>query len=193
MKTIAYFVILSAIVSFSPAFAQESSADLILHNGKVFTADLEQPSAEAVAIRGERILAVGSSDEIKRLANAKTRLLDLQGRTVIPGINDAHFHFMPDPQGSRLQFHSQEPSWSETSEAIKNAVSQTPKGQWIFGEIGIRVLSEQEADRFALDRIAPEHPVLLRSYFGHGYVVNSRGMPRLQLVEEEPDPVLPDF
>jgi predicted amidohydrolase YtcJ len=189
MKTIAYFVILSVILSFSPAFAQESSADLILHNGKVFTADLEQPSAEAVAIRGERILAVGPSDEIKRLANAKTRLLDLQGRTVIPGINDAHFHFMPDPQGSRLQFNSQEPSWSETLEAVKNAVSQTPKGQWIFGEIGNRVLSEQEADRFALDRMAPEHPVLLRSYFGHGYIVNSRGMPLLQLVEEEPDPM----
>jgi predicted amidohydrolase YtcJ len=188
MKPVVYFL-LSAVLSFSPAFAQESSADLILLNGKVFTADLDTPSAEAVAIRGERILAVGSSDEIKRLANAKTRLLDLQGRTVIPGINDAHFHFMPDPQGSRLQLKSQEPSWSETLEAVKNAVSQTPKGEWIFGEIGNRVLSEQEADRFALDRIAPEHPVLLRSYFGHGYIVNSRGMPLLQLVEEEPDPV----
>jgi predicted amidohydrolase YtcJ len=189
MKTMVYFVLLGAVFSFSAAFAQESSADLILLNGKVFTADLDTPSAEAVAIRGERILAVGSSDEIKRLANAKTRLLDLQGRTVIPGINDAHFHFMPDPQGYRLQLKSQEPSWSETLEAVKSAVSQTPKGQWIFGEIGNRVLSEQEADRFALDRIAPEHPVLLRSYFGHGYIVNSRGMPLLQLVEEEPDPV----
>lgn len=189
MKTLLEVLLLSAIFSVSAAFAQRSSAELILLNGKVCTGDMDTPAVEAVAIRGERIVAVGSSDEIKRLANANTRLIDLQGRTVIPGINDSHFHFMPDPQGFRLRFNSQEPSWTETIEAVTDAVNRTPKGQWIFGEIGNDVLSEQEADRFALDRIAPEHPVLLRSYFGHGYIVNSRGMPLLELVEEEQEPM----
>lgn len=188
MKKIIYLIFLGALLSFS-AFGQQVPADLILLNGKVFTAELGKPYAEAVAIRGERILAVGSSDEIKRLANAKTRVIDLQGRTVIPGINDAHFHFSPVPQGFHLQFKSEEPSWAETLEALKDAVQKTPKGNWIFGLIGFNVLSEKAADRFALDRIAPEHPVLLRSYYGHGYIVNSKAMPLLQLAEEEPDPM----
>lgn len=188
MKKIIYLIFLGALLSFS-AFGQQVPADLILLNGKVFTAELGKPYAEAVAIRGERILAVGSSDEIKRLANAKTRVIDLQGRTVIPGINDAHFHFSPVPQGFHLQFKSEEPSWTETLEALKDAVQKTPKGNWIFGLIGFNVLSEKAADRFALDRIAPEHPVLLRSYYGHGYIVNSKAMPLLQLAEEEPDPM----
>src|SRR5262245_31184395 len=143
-----FFSILLSI----PASGQQAPADIVLFNGKVFTADSALPSVEAVAIRGERILAVGSIDEIKKLANAKTRLIDLQGRTVIPGINDAHFHFVPDPPGFHLRFNSLEPSWAETLEAIKLAVREAPNGQWIFGAIGINVLSEKSADRFALDR-----------------------------------------
>ncbi len=170
-------------------FGQKVPVDLILLNGKIFTSDVTQPNAEAIAIRGERIFAVGSNDEIKKMASAKTRLIDLQGRTVVPGFNDAHFHFMPDPKGFQLQFKTMEPSWEETLEAVKNAVRETPKGQWVFGNIGITVLSDQNANRFALDRVAPNHPVLLRSYYGHGYIVNSKAMPLLQFAEEEPDPL----
>src|SRR3954469_12347672 len=105
MKNILYVLFLSAVFSL-PAFGQQETADLILFNGKVFTADPAKPSAQAIAVRGMRILAVGSDTEIKKLAGAKTRLIDLQGRTVIPGINDAHFHFMPKPQGFNLVFKS---------------------------------------------------------------------------------------
>jgi predicted amidohydrolase YtcJ len=142
-------VFLSILLSI-PVSGQQAPADIVLFNGKVFTADSGRPAAEAVAIRGERILAVGSIDEIKKLANGKTSLIDLQGRTVIPGINDAHFHFVPDPQGFQLRSKSLEPSWAETLEAITRAVQEAPKGQWIFGKIGDNVLSEKSADRFAL-------------------------------------------
>ncbi len=170
-------------------FGQKVPIDLILLNGKIFTSDVIQPNAEAIAIRGERIFAVGSNDEIKKMASAKTRSIDLQGRTVVPGFNDAHFHFMPDPKDFHLQFKTMEPSWEETLEAVKNAVRETPKGQWVFGNIGITVLTDQNANRFALDRVAPNHPILLRSYYGHGYIVNSKAMPLLQFAEEEPDPL----
>jgi predicted amidohydrolase YtcJ len=96
---------------------------------------------------------------------------------------------MPDPQGYHLQLKTLEPSRAQTLEAVKNAVEETPKGQWIFGSIGINVLSDKAADRFALDRIAPNHPVLLRAFYGHGYIVNSKAMPLLQFAEEEPDPM----
>lgn len=188
MKNILRGVFFSLLLTLS-VFGQKVSADLILLNGKVFTGDPDKPSAEAVAVRGGCILAVGSGDEIKKLAGAKTRLIDVRGRVVIPGVNDAHFHFTPDPEGFRLRFETLEPGWAETLRAVEKAAVETPKGQWIFGSIGNVVLSEKSADRFALDRIAPDHPVLLRSYFGHGYIVNSKAMPLLQIAEEEPDPL----
>ena len=160
-----------------------------MYNGKIFTSDAARPNAEAIAIRGERILAVGSNAEIKKLASAKTRLIDLVGRAVIPGINDAHFHFMPKPQGFDLRFKSMEPSWAETVEAIKDAVKRTPKGGWIFGIIGGDAIVEDEANRFSLDRIAPDNPVDLETYYGHGQIVNSKAMSRLRITDEETDPV----
>ncbi|MBI1930274.1 hypothetical protein HYR99_39235 [Candidatus Poribacteria bacterium] len=111
-------------------FGQGAPADFILLNGKVFTGDSAQPFAQAVAIRGERIIAVGTSAEIETLAGVKTQRIDLQGRMVVPGFNDAHFHFMPDPQGFHLQFKTlaiqnvgaEGPSWAEIVEAIEAAV-----------------------------------------------------------------------
>lgn len=187
MKKIVYALFLSAVFSLS-AFGQQVKADLILFNGKVFTADPAEPSAQAIAVRGMRILAVGSDAEIKKLAGAKTRLINLQGRAVIPGINDAHFHFTPKPQGIHLEFKSLEPSWNETVEAIKNAVKQTPKDEWIFGTIGGDVMSDAQANRFSLDRLASDNPVVLETYYGHGQILNSKAMARLKISDEESDP-----
>src|SRR5712692_3548579 len=125
MKKIVPIVFLSVLLPFT-AYGQQTPADVILFNGKVFTGDSAKPSVEAVAIHGERIIAVGTSAEIETLAGAKTRRIDLQGRTVVPGFNDAHFHFGPNPKGFTLQFKTMEPSWAETSAAIEQAVQQTP-------------------------------------------------------------------
>ena len=132
MKKLLHLVFLSALLSLS-ASGQQAPADLILLNGKVFTADSAKPSAEAVAIRGERIIAVGTSAQIEKLAGAKTRRIDLQGRLVTPGFNDAHIHFGADLQGFNLQFKTMEPSWEETSAALESAARQAPAGTWIFG------------------------------------------------------------
>lgn len=171
------------------SLAQFARADLILLNGKVFTSDVNQPKAEAIAIQGEHILGVGSNDEVKKLADKNTRLIDLQNRVVTPGFNDAHNHFMPRPQGFDLPLKELEPSWVETVESIKKAVSETPKGQWIFGEIGGIVIGESEANRTTLDQIAPEHPVFLETYFGHGLIVNSKAMMLLKISENEANPL----
>ncbi len=171
------------------AYGQKAAADLILFNGKVFTSDLAKPSAEAVAIRGERIVAVGTNKEIEKLVTSKTRKIDLQGRVVTPGFNDAHFHFMPDPKAFNLQFKTLEPSWEETKAAIEAAVKQAPAGGWILGYVGSTVVLNEQVTRSALDRIAPNHPVLLRAYYGHGYIVNSKAMSLLQIGDEEPDPL----
>lgn len=166
-----------------------SSPDIVLLNGKVFTSDPACRYAEAVAIAGERILAVGATNEIAAIADAHTRRLDLRGRVVIPGINDAHFHHTPDPRAAMLSFASMEPSWDEVMAKVAAAAKDAPKGTWILGTHGVTVVNDPRATRFDLDRIAPEHPVRLNAYFGHGSVYNSRALAVLQISEEEPDPL----
>jgi len=180
-------LLLSLLLSIS-AFGQQEPADLVLLNGKVFTADPGKPFAEAVAIRDERIIAVGTSAEVEKLAGPTARRIDLQGRTVVPGFNDAHSHFMLMPQGYFLEFKTMEPSWEETSAAIEAAVKQARAGTWVFGFVGPAVAMNPEVTRRALDQIAPNHPVLLMAFTGHGYILDSRAMPLLQIAEEEPDP-----
>ena len=130
MKKSVHSILLSVLLPLV-AYGQPAPADVIVFNGKVFTGDAAKPSAEAVAMHGERIMAVGTSAEIAPLAGAQTRRIDVQGRTVVPGFNDAHFHFGPNPKGFTLQFKTMEPSWPETSAAIAQAVQQTPAGTWI--------------------------------------------------------------
>ncbi len=163
--------------------------DLVLLNGKVFTSDPARKFAQAVAIAGERILAVGVTNEIAATADAHTRRIDLRGRAVIPGINDAHFHHTPDPRATLLSFSSMEPSWDEVLDRVATAVKEAPKGTWILGTHGIGVVNDARATRFELDRIAPDHPVRLNAYFGHGTVLNTKAMAALELSEEEPDPL----
>src|SRR3984893_458103 len=122
------------------AYGQPAPADVILLNGKVFTADPARPSADAIAFRGERIVAVGTSAEIARLAGPKTRRIDVQGRDLTPGFHDAHLHFGVDPDGARLPFGSMEPSWEETKAAIEAAAQRAPPGTWIFGVVGATVV-----------------------------------------------------
>jgi predicted amidohydrolase YtcJ len=188
MKKFVNLILLSALLPLS-AFGQSVPADLVLLNGKIFTADVAKPFAEAVAISGERIVAVGTSAEVEKFAGARARRIDLQGRVVTPGFNDAHIHFSVDPQGFNLQFKTMEPSWEETRAAVEAATKQTSPGTWIFGSVGANVVLNEPVTRFALDRLAPNHPVFLRAYYGHGYIVNTKAMPLLQIGEEEPDPV----
>ena len=171
------------------SLAAQEPAELILINGKVFTSDLANPYADAVAIRGDRILALGTSAEVRKLAAPATRIIDLGGRTVVPGFNDAHAHFGPTFQGFDLQFKSQEPTWGEASAAIALAVAAAPKGQWIFGAVGESVINDARAARSALDLIAPDHPVFLSTFFGHGAIVNSRGLAALKISEGVSDPM----
>src|SRR5687768_15972771 len=83
---------LALLLSAQSLLAQTPPPDTILHNGKIFTSNAERPWVEALAIRGERIVAVGASNVILQLAGANTRVVDLAARTVVPGFNDAHWH-----------------------------------------------------------------------------------------------------
>jgi predicted amidohydrolase YtcJ len=178
----------------APIAAQRPAPDLILVKGVVFTADPARPTAEAVAIRGGRIVTVGTTAQIEALAGRRTRRVLLNGRLVVPGFNDAHTHYMPNPSGQALRFEPPQPgqppdpSWEEARRAVEAAAREAAPGTWIFGEVGPAVFLNPEANRFNLDRVAPNHPVLLRTFYGHGYVINSKAMPLLRITEEARDP-----
>jgi predicted amidohydrolase YtcJ len=137
---------------------------LILTDGKVFTADSARPWAEAVAIRGERIVAVGSNDAIRRLAGSGTREIRVAGRVIIPGINDAHDHVgniaMPGEFATSTS-PTPDPSISDLLDSLRVMAARTPKGTWIKTTIGLRVLDDTSARRASLDRASADHPVIL--------------------------------
>jgi hypothetical protein len=168
---------------------------LILYGGKIFTADSDRPWAEAVAIRGERIVAVGADEEVLALREAATRLMDLQGRTVIPGINDAHIHVWSAYVWRLAAGRSvgtvgmQEPSLDEILARIATELPSAPEGSWINAEVGEKVLSDPRANRTTLDEIAPRHRVQLFGWTGHGLVLNTAAMRALNISDEEPDPI----
>jgi len=166
------------------------SADTILVNGKIFTADSANPFVEAVAIRGDQILAVGSDAELERLAGEETVRIDLGGRVAVPGINDAHTHFSPDLPGvHRLGPLSDiDPEWPEVRQALTVAVGEVAAGTPIAGVIGVRVIEDPRATRFALDSVAPDHPVTLNAYYGHGDLLNSRALREAGIADAQADP-----
>jgi predicted amidohydrolase YtcJ len=173
------------------ALAAPQAPDLLILNARVFTGVEGNPWAEAVAVTGERIARVGTTADLRGLAGATTRVVDAEGRLVIPGINDAHVHIGALPPGTELEGPSpmeHDPTLAEIQARVKAAASKAPAGQWIFGAIGAGVLDDPKATRFALDEVAPGHPVALTSWTGHGTLYNTAALRRLGVADDEPDP-----
>jgi len=163
-------------------------ADLILTGGKVFTADPEHPWAEAVAVRGDRIAAVGTSANVGRLAGPKTRRIDLAGRVVVPGFNDAHDHVGPRPAGVRLELSAPEPSFDEVLTVLRKAAFSHPADTRFFGEVGSAVFDNPRATRFILDEAARGRFIWLTSFTGHGVLASTAALRALGVPDEPEDP-----
>ncbi|HET7456111.1 MAG TPA: amidohydrolase [Gemmatimonadaceae bacterium] len=176
----------------SRATARGSTPTLILTGGKVFTADSTHPWAEALAIRGERIVAVGTTADVRRLAGRATREIALGGRVVIPGINDAHDHVGDVATEGQLRTGpspTPDPTLADVLDSVRAIAARTPAGTWITGPIGLRVLDDTAAGRAALDRAAPAHPVFLSAWWGHGALVNSAALRTLGIADDAADPL----
>ncbi len=154
----------------------ERPPDLILHNGRIITVDQKFSIAEAIAIRGERIAAVGSNEAILRLASPATRKIDLLGKTVMPGLIDSHAH----PTGASMhEFDHPVPEMdtiADVLEYVRSRAAALGPGQWItVSQIFITRLKEQRyPTREELDRAAPQNPVVFRT--GPDAVLNSAAL-----------------
>lgn len=177
-------VLLALASSFLPLSAQPA---LILHSGKVFTGDAAKPWAEAIAIDGEKIAAVGTNAEVRALATARTREIDLGGRLVIPGINDAHTHPGFATQAFRID-PGMNPSREEVEAAIHNAVDETPNDTWIMVSIGPSVLLDPSINAESLETYARGRKVLLAAWTGHGSILSNAAMQALGIAADAKDP-----
>jgi predicted amidohydrolase YtcJ len=164
--------------------------DLILRNGQVITIDPRQPAAEAVAIAGDRILAVGSNADIDALAVAGTKKVDLGGSTVVPGFIDGHCH--PAYSGRRhLRFIDCDlRSIKAIQDAVRERAAKTPPGEWVTGfkYDDTKTAERRFITREDLDAAAPDHPVYIGHRGGHTGYVNSLALAKVGITEQSPDP-----
>ena len=141
-----------------------AAADLVLVNGHIVTMDARQPRASAVAIADGRFLAVGSDEDVRNLATAGTRVVDLGGKTVLPGFIDAHSH--PAAAGLRhlKRVDCDLRSIADIQAAIRARAEKTPAGEWVLGfkYDDTKTREGRPLTRQDLDAAAPAHPVFVR-------------------------------
>jgi predicted amidohydrolase YtcJ len=181
--------LLVAVIAVLPAVAraQTGAPDLIIHHAKVFTPDPAHRFAEAVAVKGNRIVAVGTNAEITALGDDKTKRFDAGGRVVIPGLNDAHTHQGPRPEHFIVGMEDN-PSWALASAALANASEETSSDLWIFGTIGPKLLADPAVTAAALDKATGRRKVMLTSWTGHGTIMSSEAMNALHIRDNAADP-----
>jgi len=187
--------LLLTTVAQSADLSRVLAPDTILHHGKIVTVDAKFSIAEAVAIKNGRFIAVGSNDEILALAGEKTEKVDLEGRTVLPGFNDAHVHLAqrvgeaPDPLNGRM---ARAKSIAEIVEIVRLKVAATPAGKPVwFPEGPSRVEQLQEKrwpNRKDLDPVSPAHPVILAFASDYVNITNSAGLAGARITRRTPQP-----
>ncbi len=163
---------------------------LILYNGKLHTQDADFPQATAVAIRDGRFFALGDDEEIRALSDPETREIDLNGRLVLPGMTDAHFHYRDWALGLRQLPLAETTSLDDLKERLAEKARQTPTGDWIQGQgwNETRWPDQRMPTRADLDEAAPNHPVILWRCDLHLVVVNSRALQEAGITADTPNP-----
>jgi len=173
---------------FVGAMVRAEDADLLLTNGNVYTVTQKQPKAEAVAVKANRIIFVGSSDEAKKIHAAK--IIDLRGRTVVPGFTDSHCHiFGIGEREMRLNLEGTN-SLEDFLARVKERIDKTGRGKWITGRGWIETFWKppQFPMRQDLDEIAPNNPVFLTRADGHASIANSAALKIAEINRNTPDP-----
>jgi predicted amidohydrolase YtcJ len=166
------------------------SADLIITNAKIWTVDKARPNAEALAVLGERIVAVGSAAEVDAWHGPQTKVLDAQGKLLLPGFNDAHVHFVDG--GDHLQEVQLKGAATpeEFARRIGERAKTTPKGEWVTGgDWDEQKWSPASLPTKALiDPVTPNTPVWVNRYDGHESLANSVTLQLAGITAKTPDP-----
>src|SRR5258708_24058563 len=182
--------LLSISMALMSTLAAQSYADLILTNGKIWTVSTAQPQAEAVACIASRIVAVGSSADIRKWAGPKTQVIDLGGKLAVPGFNDAHVHFYAG--GSHIASVQLRDAKSEAEfrERIHKFAATLPKGRWVLGGDWDHEnwTPARLPTRQLIDEAAGDHPVFINRLDGHMSLANAIALKLAGITRNSPDP-----
>lgn len=164
-------------------------ADLVVLGDTLYTMDPDYAEATAFAVRGNRILAVGSVEEIRALAGAGTEVIDARGLTVTPGFIDAHSH--PLAANEVISANVDVRSIAGIQAALRERALATPEGQWVLGHMydDTKLAEGRPLNRKDLDAVSTTHPIFVKHRGGHTGVVNSRAFELAGVTVETPDPV----
>jgi predicted amidohydrolase YtcJ len=165
-------------------------ADTIFINGNIYTVSERQTRAEAIAVRGDRIVFVGANADVQTFRDDRTRVVDLAGKTVVPGLTDSHCHiFGIGERELRLNLEGIN-TLEDFLAKVKERVAQTEPGKWITGRGWIETFWKppQFPTRQELDKIAPDNPVFLTRADGHAAIANSAALKIAKIDKNTPDP-----
>ncbi|MBZ5702464.1 MAG: amidohydrolase [Acidobacteriia bacterium] len=197
MKTTRFFsaiLVLASFFTLSPAARAQSAktpvADTVVVHARVYTLNAGQPWAEAVAIRAGKIVAVGSDAEVGKLRGAGTKIIDAQGRLVLPGFVDSHIHFLDGSFSlGRVNLEgAKDPA--DIQQRLRAYAAQHPGTGWVLGRgwnyamFGAVALPHKKY----LDEIFPDRPVFIEGFDGHTYWANSKALALAGITRETPDP-----
>ena len=169
--------------------AAAETADLLIINGRVFAADTAGATAEAVAVRGNTIVRVGSTAEVSALRGARTRVIDARGGSIIPGLNDAHVHFIAGAFALEQLDLGGLTTLNEVQAAIRRFAAANPGTGWLQGRGWLYTpFPGASPTRAQLDAVVSDRPVVMQCYDGHSIWVNSRAMQLAGITRDTPDP-----
>ncbi len=173
-----WFILSDLLLGLTPPPTQVNSADIVFKNGNIYTVNDRQPKAEAVAVKGGRIVYVGANGGSQKYVGKGTRVIDLHGNTVLPGLTDAHHHLAG--VGFREMTLNLEGTTSleDFLAKVKARVDQAKPNEWVTGRGWIETFWKPPVfpTRWDLDKVSPNNPVFLSRADGHGAVANSAAL-----------------
>jgi predicted amidohydrolase YtcJ len=164
--------------------------DLIFANGNIYTVNEQQPRAEAIAVKNQRIVFVGSNEDAKKFRGNETRIVDLGGRTVVPGFTDSHCHIF-GIGGREINLNLEGTNTLEDFLAkVKERVAKAERGKWVTGRGWIETFWKpaQFPSREDLDKVAPDNPVFLTRADGHAAIANTAALNIAKIDKSTPNP-----
>lgn len=177
-------------LAFGSVTARADQADIVFTNGNIYTVNDKQPRAEAIAVRGGRIVFVGTNKAAKAFVSKTSKVVDLKGATVVPGMTDAHYHLMG--VGTREVTLNLEGTTTLDMflAKVKERVDKTTAGKWVTGRGWIETFWKPQVfpTRQDLDRISPNNPVVLTRADGHAAIANSAALKIAGVDKSTPNP-----
>ncbi|MDC5815963.1 amidohydrolase family protein [Vibrio europaeus] len=176
--------------------ASVNAADEVYVNGQVYTVNENQPWAEAFAVEGGKFVQVGNTNEIKKLMNSSTKLIDLQGQFVMPGMIDDHIH----PGFGAEMVMNVGTEYAMTYEQFGEKIGQfrknNPDTKWVYGgplnwlsdDNGLIEVFNQPSNKSILDKFVSDKPAFFWDVGGHAALVNSKALEMLNITKDTPDP-----